>query len=650
MGQESDSVIQLVNTLRALREAVGESGSDAAAQEGWWQEFLPSVSRLCLAAASCIVDAEAGEPAGSGGTNDIELRYIYSASDSHDAAAALKDDGSRRLHALIHKAASNQYAVSMPARPGEYITVCVRLPHYSARYLVLLVEEVSRARLSEIVLRAQLVADIPGAVAGDSAVPLGAATGIATPQGSHQPLAGQLPAYAPTTLDLVVDIYRAGSFSTAAYALVNGLVNHCATVDTAVLGWEKDGYVRLIAISHFDKFEKKTEYVKLLEAAMEEAADQGHAIGHVENRILPENTLLSLAHRQLKIDTGCHAIMTLPLPAQESAAEDAVIMLISQKDDIESSFIHSVNVLAYLIRPRLQELKWQSENFFLRHWRGLKRGLGAVLGPNRLWSKVIAIVLAGLLTYGVFGTLPHRIEASATLTTENIRTVSAPFEGRIEHAYLNAGELVEAGQTLVQMETTDLLLQRSENQADRLRFEAEVSRARAEFNLIEAEISQARVAQSEARLERIDAHLARATIVSPIDGVVVEGERQDLLGIPVSQGESLYRIARIDDMYLRIRISEEDIHFINPEDSGEFVFLSQPGEKLPFTVRRIVPVARVEGTDGARFDVRGEFDVPAEIWWRPGMSGVVKIDQGRKPAAWVITHRLINRLRLWLWW
>jgi multidrug efflux pump subunit AcrA (membrane-fusion protein) len=200
------------------------------------------------------------------------------------------------------------------------------------------------------------------------------------------------------------------------------------------------------------------------------------------------------------------------------------------------------------------------------------------------------------------------------------------------------------------MDTVDLFLQRSETQSDWVRFQAEVNRSRAEMNLIETEIGLSRVAQSQARLARLDAFLEQAMMTSPINGVVVEGERQDLLGLPISAGQTLYRIARVEDMYLRIRVSEEDIHFVSIGDAGEFVFLSQPGRRIPFTVSRIVPVANVEGQEGARFDVRGEFQVPAETWWRPGMSGVVKIDQGRKQALWVIFHRVVNRLRLWLWW
>lgn len=643
MGKQNDSVIELITALRALRRREAQYSEDV-----WWNMFLANAAQLCLARDAYVVDSAVYDRP--------VLRYAFNEADQgmspqsqFDAVVNLET-----LCLLIHKAAASQFALSMPSRPGECILATVKLPYSPSCYLVLLIDEVSKARLREVLLRAELIADIPDTgVAPEDGVCSGTEKNIARNNAPDFPghgSAGGLTVSSLTSLDLVVDIYRMTTFSSAAYALVNGLVTHCDTVDTAVLGWEKDGYVRVIAISHFDKFEKKTEYVKLLEAAMEEASDQGHAIGYVDNRVLPEGTLLSLAHQQLKVDIGCHAIVTLPLPKHGADEDDIVIMLVSQKDEIETTFIQSVNVLSYLVRPRLEELKYNSENFFLQQWRGVKRRLGQLLGPRRLWTKVITAVLSALLLFGIFGTLPHRIDASAQLTTENIRTVSAPFEGRIELADLTSGEVVEAQQRLAQMETVDLLLQRSEHQADLLRFQAEVNNARADMNQIEAEIGMARVAQSQARLDRINAHLLLATITSPIAGVVIEGERQELLGMPVNQGQSLYRIAYIDDMYLRIHISEEDIHFINSGDSGEFVFLSQPGEKQPFSISRIVPVARVEGSDGARFEVRGDFEVPAEPWWRPGMSGVVKVDQGRKQAAWVIMHKLINRLRLWFWW
>lgn len=37
-------------------------------------------------------------------------------------------------------------------------------------------------------------------------------------------------------------------------------------------------------------------------------------------------------------------------------------------------------------------------------------------------------------------------------------------------------------------------------------------------------------------------------------------------------------------------------------------------------------------------------------WIRPGMSGVVKIDAGKRSILWILTHKVVDFLRLYFWW
>jgi hypothetical protein len=40
---------------------------------------------------------------------------------------------------------------------------------------------------------------------------------------------------------------------------------------------------------------------------------------------------------------------------------------------------------------------------------------------------------------------------------------------------------------------------------------------------------------------------------------------------------------------------------------------------------------------------------PEESWWRPGMTGVAKIDAGHRRLLWILTRRFIDMLRMKLW-
>ncbi len=610
----SIDVRAIIEELRTLRR------QDRVQDLSFWQAYAERVRVLCLAEVAAVF--------GSSAEQHDPLRCL--ASQPADSTLARWDGA--WLGQMMERAASNQFAVSPPSQDSEGMArVLVRLEASFQAFLLLLIAPAEVPRLNEILLRAQLVADIP-------------ASGICATEQAPSMAGPELLAL----LDLIPGIYSAKHFSTAAYALVNSLVTHSSQIDQAVLGWRDGHYVRTQAISHFDRFEKRAELVKCLEAAMEESADQSQAIYYDNAELQDPNTII-LAHHQLKVQTGCHTAFSIPLGDAASEHGDAVLLLISHRGGFSEPLREAVHFIAQLLLPRLCQLKEQNDGVLRRSVRAARRGLGRLFGPEHLGAKAFTLLMAGLLLYSLFGTLAHRIEGTATLTTDSIRVISAPFDGQIERSQVTVGDRVAAKDLLAVMDIQELLLQSSEAQADLQRFQSEVNRARANMKLIETEIAGARVAQTQARLSRLDVYLQQARLVAPLDGVIVEGQRQELFGLPVSKGQLLYRIARIEGMYLRIEVRQEDIHFIHPGDRGEFVFVSQPGRSLPFTVTRVIPLAQVKEGVGAVFELWGEFDQTAEDWWRPGMSGVAKVDQGRKQVLWVVGHKLMNRLRLWLW-
>lgn len=605
----------VIDKLRELRHV---EHIDAA----FWQQLLHSVLSLCLSRSALIIEKRENK--------DTDF-HVHAAilDDADDQDAILQ---SPWLEALLQRAKSNRFALGKPSHANDVLRLAVPLAGVQNCYLLLIIAADAANRVNDIVVRAQLIADIPlNGRAVDKA-----ATGHET--------ATQVLGF----LDLLAEIYQAPRFPTAAYALANGLVSHSEAIDQTVIGWSEGRYLKVRAVSHMDRFERKTELIKSFEAAMEEAFDQQQAISLQPDSSSSTKAIL-LAHRQLQIDHGCKSLFSLPLMSDQGG-EGLVILLISYEQPIPPDVQAASHFLGKVIFPRLEHLRKLEQPFPMRWWRGLRRGLGWVLGPEHVWSKVFSCVITGLLLYGLLGTLPHRIEGSASLVTDNIRIAGAPFDGRVDEALVANGEVVEQGNVLLLMDRQDLLLQQAEVRADLLRNQSETSRARAMMDLVETEISRARSAQSEARLQRLAVYLQQSEVRAPFDGVVIEGDRQELLGSSVSQGDLLYRVARLDDLYLDITVSQQDIHYIEEGERGEFTFASRPDVRVPFTVRRIIPVATVEDNSGPAFRVKADIEQPPENWWRPGMEGIAKVDQGNRNVFWVISHRLIDRIRLWLWW
>jgi hypothetical protein len=78
--------------------------------------------------------------------------------------------------------------------------------------------------------------------------------------------------------------------------------------------------------------------------------------------------------------------------------------------------------------------------------------------------------------------------------------------------------------------------------------------------------------------------------------------------------------------------------------------LSNPQLSVPIRISSVIPVAQVKGQEGNQFMITAELLQSPLVWWRPGMTGLARIDAGRRNIAWILTHRVVDHLRLMFWW
>lgn len=546
------------------------------------------------------------------------------------AGGLLQVHAPQLLPQLVGRAARHGYATV--AQGDDAIVACVRLlADDGDLYALVEIPARERASLNELLLRLQLVADVPLSrrEPGDA----GQAGSV-----------NAVDAHMLELLDLAARVMQEQQFGPAALALVNGLVP-LTGCDQVVLGWRQVSYVRAQAISHLDRFERKAENVQLIEAALEEALDQQTDIVYPAP---PDSGFVVLAHERLGRAINHTHMRSLVLRRTDEPPE-AVVLLAAPTDRFAPDLMHQVSVTLHLLLPWLADLHQRSRWFGARWWQRLHQQAGQWFGPDKP-VQTLGIGLASLvLLFMLVGTWPHRIEANAELLTDSTQLISAPFDGFVQDVDVSLGDEVEANALLGRLDVRDLLLQESEIGADLRRYAAEADRARAQGELAEVEIAQARVAQAQARLDKVLFYLQQAQIKAPFAAVVVEGDRRDLSGMPVRQGDRLFRLARVEGLYAALHLPERDVRHLSVNASGELRLLSEPDRSIGFVVESIVPVAQVKGQQGNHFWVRVRLTDPAEAWWRPGMSGMAQVDAGRKNIAWLLTHRLVDLVRMKLW-
>lgn len=445
-----------------------------------------------------------------------------------------------------------------------------------------------------------------------------------------------------SVLDLMALLNAQHRYMAVAMTLCNEIASR-HKCDRVCLGWHEGDYVRLQAISHTEKFQRKMEAVKALEQTMEEALDQDELI------VWPradDDTRVTRDHEKYADEHSIKHLCSVPLRLNGQAV--GVITCERNREPFTEEEQRLLTLFSEMAVRRLSELKRMDRWFGARMALGAREKLAKVVGVEHTWAKVIAVLVAVGLAVLFFGKMNYRVEAPFILRTENVAILSAPFEGYIEEVPVQLGDAVPIKGVLLKLDTRELLLQEAAAAADLDRFTREAEKARANNSLAEMRIAQAQAEQAQARLGLVRHRLKESAIAAPFDGVIVEGDLKKRIGAPVKQGDVLFKVARTDQMYLECNVDERDVHEISDTAIGEIAFASQPKLKFPIKLKRIEPVAQSKDKENF-YIVRCGFDTPVESWWRPGMSGVAKINVGKRTFFWVISHRTIDFLRMFFW-
>jgi RND family efflux transporter MFP subunit len=297
-----------------------------------------------------------------------------------------------------------------------------------------------------------------------------------------------------------------------------------------------------------------------------------------------------------------------------------------------------------------------------------------LIGPKHTIAKLVgfAVVVAILIVFNIpYQIYPapwldcrmtYRVSAPFKFVPTERLTLSVPYEGELERVATLNGKLVEPGtkvhkgDVLAWMRKDDLITKKTDALA-----KANEAHARAAGFLYKDNKSDRNAAGSaadgyaalaeeeamKAEAAMYDLQLKQAEIKAPMDGVVLTGDLKDKQGAKFEMGKPLFEIGRLDSLEAEINVNERDVQLVKVGQKGQIATRSEPRNKYPIAVDRIVPMGDVqEGANTFRVYANLEQIDPA---WLPGMIGEARLEIEKKPLAWVWTHRLIDWLRLKTW-
>jgi len=456
-------------------------------------------------------------------------------------------------------------------------------------------------------------------------------------------------------METVAAVNEHDRFAGAGMAMCNEVASRWQC-DRVGLGFLKGRYVHLKALSHTEKINRKMKLVQDIEASMEECLDQDVEVLYPA---ADDATYVSRAAAELSRLHGPMTVVAMPLRRDGEVvgvltaerAQDSPFML----EDIEA-----LRLTCDLCTARLVNMHKSDRWFGALAVASVRRGLGHLVGPKHTLGKVAAILICAFAAFAFLAKGDY--QASATFVIEPIdqRVVSAPFNGYIEEVYVQPGDEVLAGKTvLARLKTDEMESSLIQARADYATAIIDMQTAQAKGETNEAQQAQARADKAQAQVDELQRRIDEASIKSPITGTIISPDIRRRQGASVELGEAMFEVAPIELLRAELSVSEDQIADVLAASQeaqgrggairGEMATEGSPGRRITFTVERVNPVAEVEEKDNV-FKVRVRLDeVPEGLALIPGMKGVAKIEIGRRRYISLWTRKLVNWVRMKLW-
>lgn len=419
---------------------------------------------------------------------------------------------------------------------------------------------------------------------------------------------------------------------------------HCDRVTLAVGDARR---LEIAATSPAVKIEHESGLLRAIKEAMFEALDQRQLLFYPPLKSSAEKLLRS--HESFAKTVGQATLCSIPL----TVADCTVGVLLLERHS-RQPFTQRERELcqqaAGLLGLLLQQRQYCDRPLIGLMADRVRLRVHSLLGPRGLWLKLGLPGLALILLFSGLFQGDYRIEARANLEGRIQRVITAPFDGYLQQAAVRAGDIVERGAVLCQLDDRDLRLEQAKWQTELAKLQREQREALATHDRSRIAILQAQAEQANAELERVEMKLERSRIKAPLQGVIVSGDLSQNLGAPLKRGEELFKIAPLESYRVMLQVDEADIGAVEVGQPGNLRLAGYPHLLHPFSVKRVLPLSTAaEGS--YLFTLEAELNTIDEEL-RPGLQGVAKIDAGRRSLLWLAGHRLHDWLRLmfWRWW
>ncbi len=287
---------------------------------------------------------------------------------------------------------------------------------------------------------------------------------------------------------------------------------------------------------------------------------------------------------------------------------------------------------------RLSESAAEEPKLFIKQkLEGLKPS--GLLG----WGVTMALLIALL-----FLPVSYEIPVDTVVEGKIQKSIVSPFDGFIKTAGLKAGDIVEKGRVIAELDDQQFKIEVIRLTSQYQEHEKGYRQALASREYGQANVYQAKLKQAAARLDQVKLQLEQTALKAPIAGMIIQGDLSRRLGSPVSTGDLLFKIAPLNQYRAMLRVQEADIRFIKEGQQGALKLAALPDSVFDISLLKASPLFFEEDN---KIVYLAEADLPeaALELLRPGMEGIARVDVGHYSLGWIIAHHFIDWFRVIIW-
>ena len=254
----------------------------------------------------------------------------------------------------------------------------------------------------------------------------------------------------------------------------------------------------------------------------------------------------------------------------------------------------------------------------------------------------------GLVCAAMFFPVPYYPRRDCVFEPETKQYLSSPIQGRIASCEVRPGDYVEKGQLMARIDDDqlrrDLATAKAEHEsALKKRDSALATRTTGNIALADIEMEQA-----ERRIQSIQDQLQRLEIRATSAGVVVQGDWQRNVGMPLTLGQSLFEVAELESMTAEVQLLASDLAQINVGDEVSIRSDASGIASFRGKISRIEPRATV--IDDAAVFVADVVIHDPKLQLRPGMKAKAQIEAGCRSIGWYLFNRPYTWIaNQWIW-